>query len=252
MVKRAIKTQQERIKREKFQRQQFYELYPKNENQQKFLESMKYDTVCVGEGSAGVGKTFLACWYAAKKLHYGDIKKVILLRAYQPLAGRSIGLLPGTATEKLQSFYQQMIEYFEDFLGKAQTEIAIKTGTLEICSLETIRGRSWSDCIVICDESQNLYVQEVQAISTRIGDNCQIIFCGDDSGLQSDIKKGMNGLSYLKKIIDKYQIPEVSFVKFTKEDVVRSGVTRSFVFAYEDEFELDKQSKGILTDKGNK
>jgi phosphate starvation-inducible PhoH-like protein len=150
-MKRNQKVQTELIKKEKFQRVQFPVLLPKNENQSKLLEGLKHDTIVVASGSAGTGKTLLACWHAAKKLHYGDIRKIILIRAYQPLAGRSIGMLPGTAEEKLLPFYRQMIDYFEDYLGKATTEIHLKNKTIEICSLETLRGISWNDSIIIVD-----------------------------------------------------------------------------------------------------
>lgn len=246
-MKRNQKVQEQRVKKEKFQRNEFPVLLPKNENQKLFLEALKYDTMVVAEGSAGVGKTLLACWHAAKKLHYGDVKKVILIRAYQPLAGRSIGLLPGTQNEKLFPFYQQMIDYFEDFLGKASTEIHIKNNTIEICSLETIRGRSWDDAIVIVDEGQGLYVAEVQALSTRLGENTQMIVCGDDSGIQTDVKNGMNGLTYLRKLVDKYHIPEVSFIKFTRNDICRSGITKSFVIAFEDEMIADTKGTAIVS-----
>lgn len=246
-MKRRQKTQDMIVKKEKFQRNNdFQQLLPKNENQKLFLESLKYDTIVVGEGSAGVGKTLLACWYAAKKLHYGDIKKVVLIRAYQPLAGRSIGLLPGTQTEKLLPYYQQMIDYFEDFLGKATTQIHLTQGTIEICSLETIRGRSWDDAVVIVDEAQNLFVPEVQALCTRLGENSQMVFCGDDTGYQTDVKNGMNGLTYLHKIVEKYQIPEVGFVKFTRDDICRSGITKSFVIAFEEEMIEDTKGKSII------
>lgn len=147
-MKRNMKVQEQRVKKEKFQRQVFPDLQPLNQHQGDFIDALRYDTVIIGEGSAGVGKTMLACWWASKKLFYGDAKKVVLLRAYQPLAGRSIGLLPGTAEEKLMPYYQQMINYFEDFLGVAQTEIALKAGNISICSLETIRGRSWDNAII--------------------------------------------------------------------------------------------------------
>ena len=199
----------------------------------------------VGEGSAGAGKTLLACWHSAKKLHYGDIRKVILLRAYQPLAGRTTGFIPGDFLSKLTPFYQQMIDYFEDYLGKATTQIHLAQGTIEICSLETIRGRSWDNAVVIVDESQNLFIPEVQALCTRLGENSQMIFCGDN--IQSDVKNGMNGLQYLKKLVDKYSIPEVSFIKFTKDDICRSGITKSFVIAFEDEMQADATGKAIIS-----
>lgn len=235
-MKRNQKT--ERTVKEKFVRAVFPTLLPKNESQNKLAAALKSTSLVVAHGSAGTGKTIFACYHAAKKLHYNDIKKIVLIRAYQPLAGRSIGFLPGTAEEKLLPFYQQMIDYLEDCLGKASVEIAIKNRVVEICSLETIRGRSWDNCIVIVDEAQNLYPQEVQALVTRMGENCQMIICGDTS--QTDVKKGKNGLVYLNEIVTRYEIPDTSFISFTKEDIIRSGMTKNFVVAFEEEAEAGR------------
>ena len=244
-MKRRGKVQTQRVQKEKFQRNQFPSLNPMNDKQEDLQEALKYNTIVVAQGSAGVGKTLLACYHAAKKLHYGDIKKIILIRAYQPLAGRTIGMLPGDADQKLLPFYQQMIDYFEDFLGKATTEIHIKNKTIEICSLETIRGRSWSDAIIIVDESQSLFVPEVQALTTRIGENAQMIFCGDNTGNQTDVKNGMDGLTYLNKIVQKYNIPDCQFITFTRDQICRSDVVRDFVIAFEEEMIADE--KGLET-----
>lgn len=244
-MKRREKVQVQRVQKEKFQRNQFPVLNPMNDRQKELQEALKYNTIVVAQGSAGVGKTLLACYHAAKKLHFGDIKKVILIRAYQPLAGRTIGMLPGDADQKLLPFYQQMVDYFEDFLGKATTEIHIKNKTIEICSLETIRGRSWSDAIIIVDESQSLFVPEVQALTTRIGENAQMIFCGDNTGNQTDVKNGMDGLTYLNKIVQKYNIPDCQFITFTRDQICRSDVVRDFVIAFEEEMIADE--KGMET-----
>ena len=244
-MKRRDKVQTQRVQKEKFQRNQFPSLNPMNDKQKDLQEALKYNTIVVAQGSAGVGKTLLACYHAAKKLHYGDIKKIILIRAYQPLAGRTIGMLPGDSDQKLLPFHQQMIDYFEDFLGKATTEIHIKNKTIEICSLETIRGRSWSDAIIIVDESQSLFVPEVQALTTRIGENAQMIFCGDNTGNQTDVKNGMDGLTYLNKIVQKYNIPECQFITFTRDQICRSDVVRDFVIAFEEEMIADE--KGLDT-----
>ncbi len=234
-MKRAQKTQEMLVKKEKFQRHNFPPLLPRNDKQSNLLEALKYSTLVIAQGSAGTGKTLIACHHAAKKLHYGDVRKVVLIRAYQPLAGRSIGFLPGTLDEKLIPYYQQMIDYFEDYLGKASTEIHLKNKTIEICSLETIRGRSWENSIIIVDEAQSLFVPEVQALVTRIGEGSQMIFCGDNSGTQTDVKNGLDGLSYLYKLVDKYTINEVSFINFTRDEIVRSGITKEFVVAFEEE-----------------
>lgn len=236
MPKRAQKQQGALVQREKFQAQrQLPQIHPQTDNQKLFVTSLNKDSVIVGKGVAGTGKTFLACYHAAKQLHYRNIQKIILIRAYQPLAGRSIGLLPGTLEEKLAPFYQQMIDYLEEILGKTVTEIHMKNKTIEICALEAIRGRSWDNCVVICDEAQNLFVPEIQALTTRIGENTQMIFIGDGSGVQTDVRKGMNGLEYLEKIVKKYQIPDVGFIEFGYDDILRSDITRNFVIAYDKE-----------------
>lgn len=244
-MKRRERVQVQRVQKEKFQRNQFPVMNPMNDRQKELQEAFKFNTIVVAQGSAGVGKTLLACYHAAKKLHFGDIKKVILIRAYQPLAGRTIGMLPGDSDQKLIPFYQQMLDYFEDFLGKATTEIHLKNKTIEICSLETIRGRSWSDAIIIVDESQSLFVPEVQALTTRIGENAQMIFCGDNTGNQTDVKNGMDGLTYLNKIVQKYNIPECQFVTFTRDQICRSDVVKNFVVAFEEE--MLAEEKGLET-----
>lgn len=252
-MKRAEKTIVERVKKEKFVRDDFPTLTPRNEKQKILLEELRRSTLVAATGSAGTGKTIMACWHAARKLHYGDVKKVILIRAYQPLAGRSIGFLPGTLDEKLMPYYQQMIDYFEDYLGKATTEIHLKQKTIEICSLETIRGRSWERAIIIVDEAQSLFVPEVQALVTRIGEGSQMIFCGDNSGTQTDVRVGTDGLTYLEQLVLRYEITDTAFVKFTRDDIVRSGITKEFVVAFEEELgrqdplvalvDIDKQFK---------
>ncbi len=252
-MKRAEKTVVERVKKEKFVRDDFPTLTPRNEKQKILLEELRRSTLVAATGSAGTGKTIMACWHAARKLHYGDVKKVILIRAYQPLAGRSIGFLPGTLDEKLMPYYQQMIDYFEDYLGKATTEIHLKQKTIEICSLETIRGRSWERAIIIVDEAQSLFVPEVQALVTRIGEGSQMIFCGDNSGTQTDVRVGTDGLTYLEQLVLRYEITDTAFVKFTRDDIVRSGITKEFVVAFEEELgrqdplvalvDIDKQFK---------
>ena len=245
-MKRNQKVQTDRVLKEKFTRTQFPVLNPLNDRQTELQEAMKYNTLVVARGSAGTGKTLLAIHHAARKLHYSDVKKVVLIRAYQPLAGRSIGFLPGTAEEKLLPFYQQMIDYFEDYLGKATTEIHMKNKSIEICSLETIRGRNWNESIIIVDESQNLFVPEIQALTTRVGKNSQIIFCGDNTGPQTDHKKGMDGLTYLEKICLKYNISDCSFTTFNREHVVRSGLTKQFVIAFEDEIDAEYTKTSVL------
>jgi phosphate starvation-inducible PhoH-like protein len=213
---------------------------PKTENQRYLVEALQECTLVVAAGPAGTGKTLLGIQHAAKKLYTGKVKKIVLIRAYQPLAGRSIGFLPGELEDKLLPYYKQMLEYLEDFLGKTQVELYRKRGEIEICSLETIRGRSWDDTCIIVDEAQNLYCEEIQALTTRIGQNSQMILMGDDSGVQTDIKNKKDGLSYLLGLIEKYDIEGTDFIHFTYDDILRSDVTKAFVIAFDKELQEEK------------
>lgn len=209
-------------------------LPPKTPNQKLFVQSLQKDTICVAHGPAGTGKTLLALHHASKSLLEGRFKRIILIRPYQPLAGRSIGFLPGELEDKLIPYYAQMLSYLEDFLTKPRVEIAMKDKTIEICSLETIRGRSWDYSIIVVDEAQGLFPQEVQALTTRVGVGSQLILLGDNSGVQTDIKNKTDGLSYLLGVIEKYNI-SAGVTKLTYDDILRSDITKEFVIAYDKE-----------------
>jgi phosphate starvation-inducible PhoH-like protein len=244
-LKRNQKIAEQRIVREKFEHQRkIPQLHPKTQNQQLFMDAMRSTPVVIGAGSAGVGKSLLACWWAASQFTNHRCKKIVLLRAYQPLAGRSVGFRPGSLEDKLHAFYIQLIEYLEDFMGKGAVEVAIRNGEIELGDLESIRGRSWDEgTLVIAEEFQNMFVPEVQAITTRMGEGSQLICIGDDSGFQTDVKRGRNGLEYLISIVEKYKIPDVEIVRFTHDDIVRSGITKDFVLAYEKEMTEDAKPR---------
>ena len=115
----------------------------------------------------------------------------------------------------------------------------VQTCALPICFPVTIPA------IIIVDESQSLFVPEVQALTTRIGENAQMIFGGDNTGNQTDVKNGMDGLTYLNKIVQKYNIPDCQFITFTRDQICRSDVVRDFVIAFEEEMIADE--KGLET-----
>lgn len=210
---------------------------------------MQQKTLVVAAGSAGSGKTMLSLYHAAKQLLEGRTKKIVLIRAYQPLAGRSIGFLPGELEDKLLPYYAQMLAYLEDFLTVPRVDVWRKSGAIEICSLETIRGRSWDYSIIIVDEGQNLYSEEVQALTTRIGEGSQMILLGDDSNAQTDIKNKVNGLNYLLGILDKYKIEDAAYTKLGYEDILRSGIVKEFVIAYDKQNQEEKEVKASATNK---
>lgn len=203
----------------------------KNENQKKYLHSLQFDTVSVGKGSAGSGKTWCAAAVAANKYLKGEIKQIIVARAYVTM-GNSTGFWPGTVEEKLLPFVAPILNTIKERIGDAKYQAEFMK-TIKIQPLEAIRGMSFpAGTYLLVDESQNLTVEEVRSIVTRLETGSQVAFCGDDK--QRDVK-GISGIVYLANLIKKYELPNCSVIEFTPEDIVRSGLTKAFVEIFEQE-----------------
>ena len=219
-------------------------LQPKNANQKKALAYLNSGTpVVLLTGSAGTGKSMLAAYRAATMLKEKKIDKVYLVRPAVAV-GKSIGLLPGTIEEKLAPYFAQTVAHIEKFLGKGMTTYCLEKRVIEMKPVEYLRGMSFENCIVLVEESQNLTPEEFEMMLTRLGDNCQLIFTGDQK--QNDLK-GQSGLKTTIALLDKTLDEEPAYmdesdldeldrgigvVKFMPEDVVRSGLTKAFVKMY--------------------
>jgi phosphate starvation-inducible PhoH-like protein len=211
-AKRQRNTQEARTKStEKFsEERQRPPLQPKTPNQDRYLKALKNPNcpVIIASGVAGSGKTYLACAYAADQFMQNRVQKIILCRANIP-TGRSLGA------------FKRM--------GGGRFDTALNNGNIELQPLETIRGRSFGGekegAIVLIDEAQQMTVDEIKAVTTRIGDNCVLILMGDLA--QSDIKQ-TSGLGVLINLLDKHKLP-ITVVDFEISDIQRSDTCRMFV-----------------------
>ena len=207
-------------------------IQPKTLNQELFLKSMRENIITIGSGSAGVGKSFLACYYAASELLSGNIQKIVITRPYVAVSGRTTGFKPNTDLEKLRAFVLPMIGYLSEVLGKGMVEEQLQLADkIELAPLESIRGRSFDNCILIVDECSNTTIGEIQAISTRLGENCRCVMIGDCA--QSDTKH--NGLEWFTNLVQKHYIQDIGVVRFNHDDIVRSGMEKQLVIAFERE-----------------
>ena len=199
--------------------------------------------VCIAQGSAGCGKSFVAAWHAADMLKKKKVENIVLVRANVSV-GKSLGALPGTLEDKLSVFFTQTIEHLSHFIGKGFCKYAQDKGIIRMQSIEHMRGMSISNSICIIEESQNLSFSELEMIFSRIGENTQFILTGDQK--QTDLH-GKSGLGETIKMINKavedqpdYLSDEdldqlehnVGVVTFTPSDVVRSGICKAFVQLY--------------------
>lgn len=207
-------------------------IQPKNKNQQLFLDSMKQNIITVASGSSGTGKSFLACKFAANELLAGNIQKIVITRPYVAVSGRTTGFKPNTDLEKLRGFVLPMIGYLSEALGKGMVEQHLaQCDKIELAPLESIRGRSFDNAIIIADESSNMTVGEIQALTTRLGENTKLILAGDNA--QTDTRE--NGLRWFENLVSKHKISDVGVVKFNHDDIVRSGMVKELVIAFEKE-----------------
>lgn len=198
--------------------------------------------VVFARGSAGCGKSYVTASHAAHLLKAKKIDKIALVRANVSV-GRSLGMLPGTLEEKLLPFFQQTLAHLETFLGKGFTSYCLEHKTIEMLSLEHMRGMSISNAFILVEESQNLTKEEIEMIVTRIGENTQIAFTGDDkqkdlrtNGLSDTINMFETALEQQPDYLDDEDLDElevnIGIVDFSPEDVVRSGICKSLVKLY--------------------
>lgn len=232
--KRTRKQKTEKIIKEKFQEMREGMILPitaLNQHQKEYLDSLQKNTVTVGMGSAGSGKSFLAASVASNKYLRGEVNKIVVTRPIVQM-GRSTGYWPGGIEEKLLPYLQPIFNTIKKRIGNSRFDAEFGKSIL-IQPMESIRGMSFErGTYLLVDEAQNMTVEEIRSVTTRLEEGAFIAFCGDCS--QRDIS-GVSGIQYLANTIENHKLDGCGVVKFTTEDIVRSGLTRCFVQIYDAE-----------------
>jgi phosphate starvation-inducible PhoH-like protein len=200
-----------------------FHIQPKTDNQQRLLKAIQDYPIVVTLGAAGVGKTYCAASKVAQLFASGEYTNIILTRSNVP-TGRSLGFFPGDITEKLSPWLLPMISVLKERLGN-KYDYLFNAGIIQLQPIETIRGQSFRDSLILVDEVQNLTIEEIKAITTRLGENSKMVLMGDAT--QSDIDKGTNILKFCD--ICKRNNIEIPIIKFTPDDIVRSDIVGSLV-----------------------
>ncbi len=222
-MKRSIKQRNEKFIRA----EKSFHIQPKTDNQKLLLDAIQEFPITVTLGAAGVGKTYCAASKVAQLYLTGDYDHIILTRSNVP-TGRSLGFFPGNINEKLTPWLLPLISVLEKQLGKPKYQYILEKDILQLQPLETIRGRSFENSLVLVDECQNLTIDELKAITTRLGENSKMVLMGDAT--QSDIDNGSNIIKFCK-ICEKHNI-EIPIVRFTVDDIVRSDIVGQLVRAF--------------------
>ncbi|MGM9642212.1 MAG: PhoH family protein [Eubacteriales bacterium] len=211
---------------------------PKTVGQQKYIEAIRNNTVILGTGPAGTGKTFLAVAMAVKALREKKVSRIILTRPAIE-AGEKLGYLPGDLQSKIDPYLRPLYDALFEMMGPENYQRNVEKQIIEVAPLAYMRGRTLEDAFIILDEAQNATFEQMKMFLTRLGNNSKAVVTGDLT--QTDLPGGqVSGLYSAVKILD--GIEGISIHQFTDRDVVRHKLVQKIILAY-DKYEKEHQNK---------
>ncbi len=207
---------------------------PITDNQKIFFDEWDKGQMLYAYGVAGTGKTFIALHKALKDVldDYTPYDKIYIVRSL--VATREIGFLPGDHEDKsslyqipYKNMVQAMFEMPDDNSYEMLYDNLKAQETISFWSTSFIRGTTLDNAIVIIDECQNLNFHELDSIITRVGQDSKIVFCGDAA--QTDLIKTneRTGILDFQRILQ--EMEEFSLIEFGLDDIVRSGLVKSYL-----------------------
>jgi phosphate starvation-inducible PhoH-like protein len=212
---------------------------PKTVNQKRYVDAIRDNTITVGIGPAGTGKSFLAVAMAVAALSRREVNRIVLTRPAVE-AGERLGFLPGDVMAKVDPYLRPLFDALYDMLEPERVNQHLERGVIEVAPLAFMRGRTLNDSFIILDEAQNTSPEQMKMFLTRLGFNSKMVVTGDVT--QVDLPQDQrSGLMVISDVLD--EVEGIEFVRFGGEDVVRHKLVQRIVAAYNEHAE--KQAPDI-------
>ena len=209
---------------------------PKTLGQKRYVDAIKKNTITLGIGPAGTGKTYLAVAAAVAAFRDKQVNRIILTRPAVE-AGERLGFLPGDLQSKVDPYLRPLYDALFDMLGAETYNKYLERGSIEVAPLAYMRGRTLDDSFIILDEAQNTSREQMKMFLTRLGFGSKIVITGDIT--QIDLPRDtVSGLKEAMRVLD--GVEDIAICRLGEADVVRHVIVQRIIKAYEE----DEKRKG--------
>lgn len=201
----------------------------KTVGQQTYMKAIQKNTVTIGVGPAGTGKTYLAVAAAVAAFRERTVNRIILTRPAVE-AGERLGFLPGDLQNKVDPYLRPLYDALYDMLGPEIFQKYQERGSIEVAPLAYMRGRTLDDSFIILDEAQNTTKEQMKMFLTRLGFGSKIVITGDVTQIDLPDDK-TSGLKDAVRVLE--GVNDIAICRLTSADVVRHALVQEIINAYE-------------------
>ena len=212
---------------------------PKTIGQKRYVDSVLKNTVTIGVGPAGTGKTYLAVAAAVAAFREQQVNRIILTRPAVE-AGERLGFLPGDLQSKVDPYLRPLYDALFDMLGADTYQRYLERGNIEVAPLAYMRGRTLDDSFIILDEAQNTTREQMKMFLTRMGFNSKMVITGDITQIDLPADK-TSGLKEAVRVLK--NVEGIGICELNNQDVVRHVMVQRIIKAYDDYYAANNNKK---------
>jgi len=197
--------------------------------QKTYCEAIRKNTITLGVGPAGTGKTYLAVAAAVAAFRAKEVNRIILTRPAVE-AGERLGFLPGDMQSKVDPYLRPLYDALFDMFGAETYNKYLERGNIEVAPLAYMRGRTLDDSFIILDEAQNTSREQMKMFLTRMGFGSKMVITGDVTQIDLPGDKP-SGLKEAMRVLQ--GVEDIAICNLTSADVVRHVLVQRIIEAYE-------------------